>query len=444
MSRDIHNAVIPYTTEIPVDYRATVHSIFISSYSPYEFTSWTEESMSWKNGCMIGDWSDIFKASLSGPDVLPFMQSISGIRVNPFEIGQGKHIVCTNKRGKVIGDGIMLRLSHDSFRISGGPNFVGWIDFCLRKSKNWNAQLTVCSDDFFVYQVQGPTSIAVLEKSSGEFLRDIAYMHYKEIEICGTKVLALRQGMSGNIGFELQGCSKKGVDIYNSILQIGESCGGVTRVGNAAKGVNHVEASFPTGTWDYTPAIFDKDDALAKEFCQEQGPMALFMMGALSRKAGGSAEGGALEAVFSPIELGWSYSLCFDHAFPGSEILKEEKAHPKRKICTLIWNDEDVLDVHASYYREGEPYKSFVMPRDYEIAPDRVHKSEKQVGVSMSRAYSIYFRKMISLCVLDADLCVPGTKVKVIWGYKGQAQKAIRATVAAAPLFDPNKKRDLL
>ena len=64
MSKDIENAVIPYTKEIPVDYRATVHSIFISTYSPYEFTNWVDESMSWKTGCMIGDWSDIHKAEL--------------------------------------------------------------------------------------------------------------------------------------------------------------------------------------------------------------------------------------------------------------------------------------------------------------------------------------------------------------------------------------------
>ena len=443
MSKDIENAVIPYTKEIPVDYRATVHSIFISTYSPYEFTNWVDESMSWKTGCMIGDWSDIHKAELKGPDVLPFLQSISGIKINPFELGKGKHVVCTNKRGKVIGDGIALRLSEDTFRISGGPNFVEWIDFCLRKAGRWNVTSNICSDDYFVFQVQGPTSIDILEALVNESLRDISYMYAKEVEICGIKVLALRQGMSGNIGFELQGPSDKGVEIFNAILECGQKFGGVTKVGNAAKGVMHVEACFPTGSWDYTPAIFDEDDELAKEFCQEIGPISLFLKGAFSRKLGGSADNGAMDAIFSPIELGWGYSLCFDHEFPGSDILKEEKLNPKRKICTLVWNDEDVADVNASYYREGELYKNFVMPRDYEIAPDKVLFNGKQVGISMSRAYSVYLRKMISLCVLDVGLLTLDTEVEVIWGYKGQAQKSIRAKVAPAPIYNPNKKRNL-
>ena len=101
MSVDFENAVIPYTKEIPVDYKATVHSFFISSYSPYEFTNWIEECMSWKTGCMIGDWSDLFKAELEGPEVIEFIRSISGMSAKNFPIGKGKHITCCNKRGKV-------------------------------------------------------------------------------------------------------------------------------------------------------------------------------------------------------------------------------------------------------------------------------------------------------------------------------------------------------
>ncbi len=443
MSKDLANAVIPYTKEVPVDYKVTEYSIFISSYGPYEFTNWVDESMSWKNGCMIGDWSDLMKAELEGTEVLPFMQSISGFKADPYQIGQGKHIVCTNSRGKVIGEGIMLRLSENRYRITGGPNFIYWVGHCLKTAAKWNVQFKDIYDDIFVFQVQGPTSVQILEKAVGEDLKNISYMHFKEVEICGTKAIALRQGMSGNIGFELQGPSEKAVDIYNAILAVGEEFGGVTKVGNAAKGINHVEACFPTGTWDYTPAVYDSDDELAQGYCKEIGPVAWFMMGALSRKPGGSCENGALDAIFSPVELGWGYALSFDHEFPGCEILKEEKANPKRKICTLVWNDADVMDVNASYYKEGPLYKHFVMPRDYEIAPDKVMSGDTQVGISMSRAYSVYFRKMISLCVLDTELCVPGNEVEVVWGYKGQPQKSIRATVAPAPLFAPDKKRAL-
>lgn len=435
---------IPYNEAMPFDPMATVQSLFISAYSPYEFTNWIDESMSWKTGCMIGDWSDIHKATFVGKDVLPFMQTISGIKIDPFEVGRAKHVVCTSKKGKVIGEGILLRLSEDTFRMTGGPNFVEWAVYNLEQAAGkWDCKAEYCHNDYFVFQVQGEHSIDIIEKVCGESLRDTKYMYAHNVTICGVEVQSLRQGMSGNIGFELQGPYANGPEIYNAILEAGKEFGGVTKVGNAAKGVNHVEACFPTGTWDYTPALYDDDDELAKGFLQSMGPMGMFMQGLFCRKPWGSAENGPMDAIFSPVELGWSYSLCFDHEFPGSDILKEEKANPKRKVCTLEWNAEDVLDVHASFYREGPTYKNFVMPRDYEIAPDMILKDDAQVGISMSRAYSVYFKKMISLAVVDVEFCKPGTEVEVVWGYKGQPQKRIRATVAPVPYFNPDKKRDL-
>lgn len=444
MSKDFESAVIPYTKEIPVDYKVSTYSLFITSYGPHEYTSWVDECMSWKTGSMIGDWSPLLKLELEGPDVLLFLQSISGIKADPFQAGQAKHLVCTSARGKVIGEGILLRLSETTFRISGGPNFVLYVLFCLQKSENFNVQPRFVTDDYFIFQVQGPTAVDILETLTGESLREIPYMFFKEFSVCDGNVLFLRQGMSGNIGFELQGPSEKAVEIYNAILAAGEAFGGVTRVGELSKGVNHVEACFPTPSWDFIPDIFDESDSFCQEFGEMLGPAKWFLMGALSRKGGGSADHGAFDAIFSPIELGWSYALCFDHEFPGSEILKEEKEHPRRKICTLVWNDEDVKEVNASYYQqEEEPYKDFVMPRDYEIAPDKVVKDGVEVGISMSRAYSVYFRKMISLCVLDVSLLETGTEVEVVWGYKGKRTKNIRATVAPAPYFDPDKKRAL-
>lgn len=248
MSKDFNNAVIPYTKEIPVDHKVSTYSLFLTSYGPYEYTDWINECESWKKSCMIGDWTPLVKLELEGPDVLEFMKSISGISTRVYEIGQAKHVVCTSKKGKVIGEGILLRLAENKYRLSGGPNLIGWVDFNLKSSGTWKTVSKDCSDDYFVYQVQGPTSIDILEELVGASLRDIKYMRFRFFELFGSDVLFLRQGMSGNIGFELQGPGEKGVDIYNRILEIGNNHGGVVRVGELAKGVNHVEACFPTPT----------------------------------------------------------------------------------------------------------------------------------------------------------------------------------------------------
>src|SRR5205823_1991794 len=79
--------------------------------------------------------------------------------------------------------------------------------------------------DWTNYQVQGPNSLYVLERVSGESLRDVGFMRSKTIRIAGHEVLALRQGMSGEIGFELQTPMENGPEVYDAILEAGRDYG---------------------------------------------------------------------------------------------------------------------------------------------------------------------------------------------------------------------------
>jgi vanillate/3-O-methylgallate O-demethylase len=74
---------------------------------------------------------------------------------------------------------------------------------------------------------------------------------------------------------------------------------------------------------------------------------------------------------------------------------------------------------------------------------DKVLKDGHLVGVSSSRGYSYYFRKMLSLCTIDVAHSEPGTEVEVVWGNPGKPQKNIRATVAPAPYKKDNRRADL-
>ena len=65
------------------------------------------------------------------------------------------------------------------------------------------------------------------------------------------------------------------------------------------------------------------------------------------------------------------------------------------------------------------------------------------VGISTSRGYSYYFRRMISLCTIDVGCSDPGTEVELIWGNPGEPQKKIRATVAPAPYKQDKRRVDL-
>ena len=112
---------------------------------------------------------------------------------------------------------------------------------------------------------------------------------------------------------------------------------------------------------------------------------------------------------------------------------------------TLVWNAEDVVEVHASLFRPGEPYTFMDMPRDQRgfMWADRVSRGDQEVGVSTSRGYSYWFREMLSLCTIDVEHSEIGTEVCVVWGDPDGPQKEIRAKVAPAPYKQDNRRVDL-
>jgi vanillate/3-O-methylgallate O-demethylase len=73
--------------------------------------------------------------------------------------------------------------------------------------------------------------------------------------------------------------------------------------------------------------------------------------------------------------------------------LEQEVAKPKRLMRTLVWNSDDVIDVYASLFQQGQPFHYMDIPRDIKgfMYADKVMKERKQVGVATSRGYSYYF-----------------------------------------------------
>ena len=405
-------------------------------FGQHEYTDWIDECMSWKQSCYIGDWSFLWERRFTGPEAIRLFSDISVNSFAKFDVGQAKHVIHCNNAGKVIHEGILSRLGEEEFMLFGRGCF--WADYKLRHGR-YNAASQ--PEDWFNFQVSGPKSVEVVEKAAGASVRHIDFMRFAGIRIGGREIWALRQGMAGELGYELQGPREFGPEIYDAILNAGRDFG-IRRLGGRAASINHLEACFPTIVTDYLPAIFDED---MKEYFDEfKAAMPAF---AVTFNIAGSFEADEVSAWYrSPVELGWTKNIRFDHDFLGRKALESEVAHPKRTMRTLVWNAEDVIDVYASLFRRGKPYRYMDLPRDQRgfMYADKVLDGEgKLVGVATSRGYSYYFREMISLCTIDVAYSEPGTAVSVLWGDPGEPQKLIRATVAPAPYKKDNRRADL-
>jgi vanillate/3-O-methylgallate O-demethylase len=417
------------------DLRRTPPGYFTSRWGQPEYTDWQDESLSWKETCYIGDWSFLWERRFKGPDVLKLLSDVSVNSFEKFAINQSKHVIHTTEAGKIIAEGIATRLSDDEVMLFGRGTF--WVDYKLRHG---NYNVISKPDDWFNFQVSGPTAIHVVEKACGQNLRDVKFMHNGRIKIAGCDVLALRQGMAGEIGYELQGDIAKSQEVYQAIMEAGKEFG-IRQLGGRTAFINHLEACFPTIVTDYLPAIFGED---MKDYLAEfKSAMPAF---ASTFNVAGSFEGNDISDWYrNPVELGWGKRVVLNHDFIGRDALEKELADPKRTIRTLVWNAEDVADVYASLFREGPSYDFMEMPRDQRgfMYADKVLRDGQIVGVTTSRGYSYSFRKMLSLCTIDVEQAELGTEVIVVWGNPGHPQKQIRATVAPAPYKQDNRRADV-
>lgn len=427
-----------FTSTLPVEFPGMMGHL--------EYTGWADEQMSWKTTCYVGDWTFVPQIRVKGADALKLFSDLSINSLDDFPLDRAKHCVMCNEDGKVIVEGILLRHADDDFEFEAHP---GWVYYNIEKH-GYDVEYTFGLDHKL--QVSGPNALALLEKLTDTTLRDVKFMHTKLTGIGNAQVKLLRQGMAGEIGFELHGPIQQHDDLIDAVMEAGREFG-IRRLGRRTFHANHVEASYPTTGMEYWNAVSDERRRDYVDFMTANTPeawngtpLADIWLTSLSTAVMGSWDGDSIEELYrSPIELGWGKSIRFDHDFIGREALQNELEHPGHAIVTLEFDAEDVMAIYASLFTDGEAFTQIEIPHPPYIAAwtDWVIKDGARVGHSTFPLYSYFFRKVISLGFVPPELSAPGTEVGILWGHVGSRQIEIRATVRPAPYKKDNRRIDL-
>jgi len=238
--------------------------------------------------------------------------------------------------------------------------------------------------------------------------------------------------MAGTLGYELHGPLDGAHDVYRRIFEVGKGYG-MEKLGSLSYvKCNHTENGYPQNGSHFIFA-----EAEYPEFAEKLGRAV--SPEALRRQYTGSYSDNPADLYRNPFEFGWDNMVDFNHDFLGKEALMKIKADGNyKRLVSLEWNAEDILDVIGSYFRKGEePYKMIDFPYPKGRIVDRVIDSEGNViGAAMGAVYTLYYQEMISLAILDPAFTKIGTEVEVVWGDIGGRTKNIRATVARYPYLD--------
>lgn len=392
---------------------------------PLEYGSWAQEAQAHVQSAYLGDWTSLSKVALRGRQALEFLSGAGLNDLSRFETGQAKHHVQLDGNGWVASEGVLIRLGEEEFVYTAGS--CDWLTWRFSQDA-WDAELSDISPETFIFGVQGPQSLFVLEKAAGESLRDIGFNRGRAAAVGGVLVRVLRTGISGELGYELHGPADDAGEVWRAVTAAGQEFG-LHLLGFRSQPVQHIEAGIATNGLDYLPAA-----------AITPGAPRQFKRGAI----GGSfvPAGGFTDYFRKPGELGWGPRTLPGHDFLGRDALAADAAAggPARILVGLTWNAADVAGVLTSMLGRGELPDQMDMPRLAGPSFDRVLLGGADVGVSTGRTVSPALRMMISLCVVDRARAAPGTEVTVIWGRPGTAQREIRAIVTALP-FKADRRR---
>ncbi|MCX5435638.1 MULTISPECIES: aminomethyl transferase family protein [unclassified Streptomyces] len=406
----------------------------------WEGDGWKQESMSWKTSSYLAsNLTGLPEMIFSGPHAQEFLSRLSINNVYKWPVGTSKHLVMLDERGYIATHGLAVRQGEERFRMFAAMPWPQYIAPSVGLDVDFETR------DIFLFQIAGPTSLQVLERLTGESLRDLKFLGVKPITIPGidgtAEIELSRIGMAGTLAYELRGPVEHGPAAFDATYRAGKEFG-LKRLGWRTYLVNHTEGGFPQQGCTFLPAAFaDRGFVTHPVFGAGLPP------GHVQGPLPGSAEPDDLSTrLRTPFEVNWGWMAKFDHDFIGREALETEAANRRRKTVVLRWNKEDVLDVFASQFESGEEYKHFEFPTTPQAPAgghaDLVTRDGETVGISSVAVYSYYYREMISHSTIDVDLAEIGTEVVVQWGDHGGRIKQIRATVERFPYLELASNKD--
>lgn len=430
---------------------------------PNEVTNWIDEVRAIVETCALADLSHHMTAiTLEGPDVIPLLKRLCVNDFDDFDVGQAKQIVMCNHRGHIMGDGPLLRLDEDTF-YGPGMHATKWIQFNIETGEfDVSAEIeppTPLLDGdpaTFVYQVQGPHAYDVIGELTDADLHDIGFYRFEDITLAGFDIRAFGHGMSPEAGFEFHGPYEHAEEIRDAFVEAGAEHG-LKRLGSRTYVSNSVRVGWVP---PHPKPVYDGDEMRAyREWATGETERQFGKWGTSDEplEATFSLEGSfdsddVRDYYMTPVELGYSKLIDFDHEFIGKAALEEEVADPNRTLVSLRWDRRDIERVNNSLFGPGDNYKQLSnLPRVGFARQmyDSVLKNGELVGISHGRSYQWDVRGMVSLCRIDTELSDPGTEVELVWGepngtspnpkIEDHGQTRIDATVQSAP-YSPDKR----
>ena len=351
-----------------------------------------------RNAAALIDISPLFKYRVTGKDAARLVDRVVTRDVAKMSVGQVAYTHWCDGDGKVVDDGTVSRLGETTFRWTAAEPTLRWI---RENAHGLEAEVADITDQTAALALQGPTSREVLRACVEGDVAALKYFRVMSAKIRGIPVEISRTGYTGDLGYEIWMAADQAAAVWDVLMEVGRPYD-ITPTGIYALDVARIEAGLVMLDVDYTS----------------------------SRKALIASQ------RYTPHEIGLGRLVNLQKApYVGQAALRREALKgPARQLVGL---DLHWTDIERLYDEVGlAPQIAATASR----APVPVFQDGIQVGKATSTTWSPTLKKMIALASVESAVAPLGTPLEVEFTVDFK-RKAVGATVAKLPFFDPPRKR---
>jgi aminomethyltransferase len=366
------------------------------------FTSVEQELRALRSGVVVADQSPLVSTIVRGPDAGRLVDYLATRDCSGLEVGQAYYTAFADHVGKVVCDGPLTRHAEDEYSISSGE-LSAWV---LANADGFDIEVAEeTAADRGLLCPQGPKAREVLEAATGRDCGDVKFSRATNVTIAGYELPVLRQGFTGELGYELHVPAEAGTAVWDAIWEAGQAYG-IAAMGHASIVVARVEAGLVLAERDYNPA----------------GGMPSFKLDA-----------NADAHHVSPYEVGLDRFVDLDkESFVGKEALAAEQASggARRRFVGLEY-DVDAMSrlAHDALYDETAGISFPDFPEQHTQQAFELAVDGESAGVATSFVWSPTLHRNISFARIDAAHAALGTRVEVDLATNGGGSRRVPATV---------------
>ncbi len=200
------------------------YTVYNHTYLPVFYESPIDDYNALINDVSLWDVGCQRQVEIAGPDAARFVQYLTPRNLADCKVGQCKYVLLTAYDGGIVNDPVLLKLAEDRFWLSLADSDVLLWAKGVALHGEWD--VTIHEPDVSPVQVQGPKSTDVMRDVFGEWIDDLKYFWFREIELDGVPLAISRTGWSGERGYEIYlRDGSQGDWLWERIMDAGKSYG---------------------------------------------------------------------------------------------------------------------------------------------------------------------------------------------------------------------------